>query len=145
MQMGTSTNTREYFIMRKTRFLCCALATAFLLPAASFADPPAHAPAHGWRNKHREPSKHEESPRRLEVVFDSEQGLEIAVGVPGVYFHLGKYYRHRDNGWQMSATGLDGWRVEVAASVPDLLRKKHPGVPAKIKSHPGPRRHGKKQ
>jgi hypothetical protein len=142
--MGTSTNAREYFIMRKARPIVLALAAAFLLPAASFADPPAHAPAHGWRAKHRNPAKHDESLSRLEVVFDSKQGLHIAAAVPGVYFHLEKYYRHRDNVWQISATGFDGWSVEAAASVPVLLRKKHPGAPAKIKSHPKPRHHGNK-
>lgn len=42
---------RTFF--RSTGLLACLIAGAgLLLPAVSFADPPSHAPAHGWRKKH---------------------------------------------------------------------------------------------
>lgn len=133
--------------MPSIRTTCLALAVVFLLPTASFGDPPDHAPAHGRRNKERHETKHPQPSGGLEVVFDSKEGLHIAIGLPGVYFHSGHYYRHTDAGWQVSATGKGGWGVAVVHSVPDLIRTKHPGPPAKAraKSHSSNRhRAGKK-
>jgi hypothetical protein len=78
--------------------------------------------------------KHEKPSGGLEVVFDSEKGVHIAIGLPGVYFDSGHYYRHTNSGWQVSATGKGSWGVAVVHSVPDLIRKKHPGPPAKAKA-----------
>jgi hypothetical protein len=121
--------------MRSIQIACVALAALLLLPAVGAGDPPDHAPAHGRRDKGQQSTKHQQPSGGLEVVFDSNQGVHIAIGLPGVYFHSGHYYRHNDAGWQVSASGKGGWSVAVVHSVPDLIRKKHTGPPAKAKSH----------
>ena len=121
--------------MPSIRTTCLALAVVLLLPAASFGDPPDHAPAHGRRNKEKQKTTHPQPSGGLEVVFDSNQGVHIAIGLPGVYFHSGHYYRHRNGGWQVSATGKGGWGMAVVRSVPDLIRTKHSGPPAKAKGN----------
>ncbi|MFQ5585276.1 MAG: hypothetical protein ACE5GF_00390, partial [Thermodesulfobacteriota bacterium] len=40
--------------------------------------PPPHAPAHGYRHKHR---------HGVELMFDGGLGVYIAVGLSGIYFH----------------------------------------------------------
>ncbi len=120
--------------MPSIRTTCLALALVFLLPTASFGDPPDHAPAHGRRNKEQQKGKHQQPSGGLEVLFDSAQGVHIAIGLPGVYFHSGHYYRHTNAGWQVSATGKGGWGVAIVSSVPDRIRTKHSGPPAKAKA-----------
>ncbi len=120
--------------MRSIQIACLALAALLLLPAVGAGDPPDHAPAHGRRNKEQRSTKHQQPSGGLEVVFDSDQGVHIAIGLPGVYFHSGHYYRHTDAGWQVSATGKGGWGVAVVRSVPDLIRTKHSGPPAKTRA-----------
>lgn len=109
--------------------------TVSLVPLAS-ADPPDHAPAHGYRakggGKAHAPAKESGG---VEVVFDSERGIHVAVGLPGVFFHGGHYYREHDGRWQVSLSGNGGWSFAASASVPELVvkaKKRHPG-PAKAK------------
>lgn len=123
--------------MASIRTTCLALAAVLLLPTASFGDPPDHAPAHGRRSKEKQIHKQQAPPGGVRIVFDSEQGVHVAIGLPGVYFDSGRYYRHTDAGWQVSATGNGGWSVAVVQSVPDLIRAKHPGPPAKVRSRWG--------
>ena len=103
------------------------------LPAASSADPPAHAPAHGYRHKQEPHRKHVGG---FEVVLDSERGVHIVVGLPGVFFREGVFYRHLDGRWQVSAKADGGWRVAVSGGIPLAISKArgHPG-PAKLKRH----------
>jgi hypothetical protein len=132
--------------MPSTRIAFLALAAVFLFPTVSLGDPPDHAPAHGRRNKEQRSTKDQQPSGGLEVVFDSDQGVHIAIGLPGVYFHSGRYYRHTGAGWQVSASGREGWSVAVVHSIPDLIRKKHTGPPAKAKSHSrNKRKAGKKR
>ena len=82
--------------------LVLALAGASLLPTAAFADPPRHAPAHGYRNKHHRDYRHDDrrglydargryrSPRRISRNSHVWRGRD------------GRYYCRRDNG----TTGL---------------------------------------
>ena len=100
---------------------------ALLVPAISWADPPAHAPAHGYRNKHK--SHHHHS--GVEIVFDSERGVHVAVGFPDVFFHEGRFYRHTTGGWQVSVRADGGWSIAASAGVPAAIHKAH-------KHHPGP-------
>ena len=128
--------------MPPVRTSCLALVAILLLPiipTVSFGSPPDHAPAHGRRSKEAHPTNHPHGSGGLEVVFDAGQGLHIAIGLPGVFFHSGHYYRHTTAGWQVSTTGKEGWRAAIRHSVPDRVRAKHPSPPAKarVKSHPG--------
>ncbi len=113
--------------------LICAL-----LPSASWGDPPAHAPAHGYRakhNHHHEHGHHEGTFHSgVEIVFDSERGVQIAVGFPGLFFNAGHFYRHTDHGWQVSPRANGGWKA--AASVPaHVMKAKGPGPAKRKKKH----------
>jgi len=125
--------------MRVQIFLCLLLATALVSPPLAAAKPPSHAPAHGYRAKQKTP---EPTPKKagIEVVYDSERGIHVAVGLPNVVFHDGHYYREHDGRWEISLSGDSGWRVSVASEIPvsvvDARKKSHPG-PAKNK----PRKH----
>ena len=113
------------------------LGLVLALPSIAFADPPSHAPAHGYRAKHRTKREaHAPAPRRaeggVEVVYDSERGVRVAIGIPNVFFEGGLYYRQKGDDWEVSATGADGWRIAVASKVPSTIRK------AGHRSNPGP-------
>ncbi|MDH3521935.1 MAG: hypothetical protein OEM49_15910 [Myxococcales bacterium] len=117
-------------MLRRSTLLLVGL---FLLaPALAWADPPAHAPAYGYRSKGK--SHHEQS-GGFEVIFDSERGVQVAVGFPNVFFHEGQFFRYFDGSWQVSVRADGGWSVAAAASVPVAIHKahKHPPGPAKIK------------
>ena len=107
--------------------VCFAVAA----PSISLADPPDHAPAHGYRKK-TEKTHHQSE--KVEIVLDLERGVHVVVGIPGIFFEAGKFYRHFDGGWHVSAKVDGGWTVTAAGSVPHAIAKTHahPG-PAKIK------------
>jgi hypothetical protein len=122
--------------MRIRLLVALTAASLLALPTIAAADPPDHAPAHGYRAKHGE--KTQRAPERprdgVEIVFDSERGIHVAIGLPGVFFEAGHYYRERDGRWETSANGRDGWRVTAAAKIPGTV------VEAKKKGgkQPGP-------
>ena len=107
------------------------LGLALAVPAIAWADPPPHAPAHGYRNKHK--SHH---PSGVEIVFDSERGVHVAVGFPDVFFHEGRFYRHLDGHWQVSVKADGGWSVVAGGGVPTAIHKAH-------ERHPGPAKKAK--
>ena len=87
------------------------LVASCLAATAGVAQPPDHAPAHGQRAKHDEPSRRAaHSPGEFEIVFDSERGISIAVGFPGVYVEAGQFYRQHDGKWQVSLRADGGWK-----------------------------------
>lgn len=107
------------------------------IPTVGLAKPPAHAPAHGYRAKqaeHHEPEDRGHAAERdrggeerggVRVVFDSERGISIAVGFPGVYFHAGDFYRRHDGSWQKSARADGGWTAIASARTPGEVRRAH--------------------
>jgi len=102
------------------------LALALLMSAsATLADPPAHAPAHGYRSKAWKSPKNGArvpAPRSgVEIVFDSERGVYVGIGLPDLFFHEGTYYRQREGRWQASATGDGDWRSRATFRVPDAI------------------------
>jgi hypothetical protein len=117
--------------MRAQTLLGLLAAAALIFPGFAAAEPPAHAPAHGYRAKQK---ASEPAPRKggVEVVFDSERGIQVAVGLPDVFFHAGHYYRERDGRWEVSLSGDSGWRISVASEIPGVV------VDARKKPHPGP-------
>jgi hypothetical protein len=78
--------------------------------------PPPHAPAHGYRSKHR---------TGAELRFDSDLGVYVVVGEADVYFQDGWFIRIRNGAWQFSATLGGKWEVRSAKSVPPGLRSKY--------------------
>lgn len=92
--------------------------------------PPPHAPAHGYRAKHRHHDMH----------YDSRLGAYVVLGYDDHFFADNLYFRYRDNGWQYSLD-LDGhdWHRADHDRVPYKLRKSKGGNGAKHhhKDHPG--------
>jgi hypothetical protein len=76
--------------------------------------PPPHAPAHGYRARHR----------KSRLVFDSRLGVYIVTDYPDYYYADGVYYRLRGGYWQIGGD-LDGpWRDADRRQLPPGLRKR---------------------
>ena len=73
--------------------------------------PPPHAPAHGYRHKHR---KHDMS-------YDSGVGAYIVIGKSEVYFDDNLYFRYRNGDWQVSVNLDGGWNDADKHIVPSKL------------------------
>jgi hypothetical protein len=106
---------------------------ALVTPQLASSTPPSHAPAHGYR--HKQATQTPAAPAAeggIAVSFDSERGIQVAVGFPNVFFHEGHYYRERDGRWQVSVSGSGGWSISATSGVPEVV------VKAKKHKHPGP-------
>lgn len=92
--------------------------------------PPPHAPAHGYRAKHRHHDMH----------YDSRLGAYVVLGYDDHFYADNYFFRYRDGGWQFSLE-LDGhdWHRAYDKQVPSKLRKSKGGKGAKNKhkDHPG--------
>lgn len=76
--------------------------------------PPPHAPAHGYRQRHRRSG--------VDLVFDTGLGVYVVAGL-GYYFFSEKFYRWRNNAWQISVN-IDGpWIRADDYAVPRRLFK----------------------
>jgi len=75
--------------------------------------PPPHAPAHGYRHKHK---KHDMS-------YDSGLSAYVVLGMTDHYYDSGVYYRYRDSGWQVSGSIGGHWEDTVDRAVPSKLYK----------------------
>ena len=77
--------------------------------------PPPHAPAHGYRHKHK---------NGVTLVYDSKIDVYVVNGHTDVYFHGDRYYRLRDGSWQVSVE-IDGkWGATTSSKLPKGLKKK---------------------
>jgi len=75
--------------------------------------PPPHAPAHGYRAKHR----------HHDMVYDSRLRAYVVLGYNDHYYNDGWYFRYRDGGWQINADLRDrDWRDVDRYRVPEGLR-----------------------
>ena len=79
--------------------------------------PPPHAPAHGYRHKHRHQGEN------LELVFDSDRGVYIVVGVPDRYYWNGYYLRIDGDQWYASVNLDRGWELRSGDSLPPGTKK----------------------
>jgi hypothetical protein len=95
-------------------------------PVAKQVGPPAHAPAHGYRQKH--------PTQNVDLVYDTNIGCYVVVGHAGVYFNDGLYFRLAGDNWQVTASLNDEWRMASARVVPKGL-KNHKNKQAK--NNPG--------
>jgi hypothetical protein len=86
--------------------------------------PPPHAPAHGYRRKHR--VEH----RDVELVFDSGLGVYVVVGIPNCYFDDHRFYRLEHGVWK-AAPDVKGTWTSVAES----------DLPPGLRPHRGPAKH----
>ena len=76
--------------------------------------PPPHAPAHGYRHKHRRSG--------TDLVFDTGLGVYVVAGL-GHYFYGGKFYRWHRNRWQISVNARGPWDWADDHRVPRKLFK----------------------
>lgn len=81
--------------------------------------PPPHAPAHGYRYKHRTSG--------LDLVFDSGLGVYVVVGYPSYYFYRDRFYRFFDGHWHFAARFGGPWHVVERSAMPPGLREKGRG------------------
>jgi hypothetical protein len=75
--------------------------------------PPAHAPAHGYRNK---------QVCGVEIVFDAGRGVYVVVGMADHYYYDGYFYRLRTGVWEMSLKPDTGWAKVSIGSLPSGLQ-----------------------
>jgi hypothetical protein len=101
-------------------------------PKAHRGGPPPWAPAHGYRHKHHD--------HGVELVFDTDLGVYIVVGHPGIYFRADAYYCLIDGEWRRGPRWNGPWGYAVVDDLPPGLRKKY----AKG-SHGKGKGHGKKK
>lgn len=75
--------------------------------------PPPHAPAHGYRAKHRQHN----------MVYDSRVGAYVVSGYRDYYYLKDRYYRYRDGDWSFN-DDIDGrnWDHIDYDQVPYKLR-----------------------
>jgi hypothetical protein len=78
--------------------------------------PPPHAPAHGYRHKHR---------HGTELVYDSSLGAYVVVNIIGVYYQNNLYMRLHDGHWEVSRKFNGPWRWARSREVPAKLKRIH--------------------
>lgn len=116
----------------KTLFLCAVVLACAALMLASCSrvsvcstsrekigrgnGPPPHAPAHGYRHKHKS--------KGVELVYDSGRGVYVVVGLPDHYYYDGHFFRIRGAQWEISLNTDGGWKPVYEDSIPPGLRKK---------------------
>ena len=83
--------------------------------------PPPHAPAHGYRHKHRD----RVGGPVVELRYDDALRIYVVVGHADHYFHAGRYYRRHDGRWVASTQLAGPWAVVEIAKLPPGLRAKH--------------------
>ena len=82
------------------------------------AGPPPHAPAHGYRHKHK--AQH----GAVELVFDTKLGVYVVVGWPGHYYRDGAFYRQINRRWHSSHRLDTGWvMIDTKTLPPGLARR----------------------
>ncbi|MAG34180.1 MAG: hypothetical protein CL908_25145 [Deltaproteobacteria bacterium] len=92
--------------------------------------PPPHAPAHGHRHQHRHQG------RDLELVFDSDLGVYVVVGIADRYYWNGHYIRIDGEQWYASVSLQGGWELLAEDSRPRGSGKR------KQKKHSAGKKHG---
>ena len=75
--------------------------------------PPPHAPARGYRQKYH----------GYDMEFDTDLGAYIVLGMTGVYFIDGIYYRPANVGWYYSDRPDGGWHTYRKKNPPGKLYK----------------------
>jgi hypothetical protein len=93
----------------------CSRHSVYSGPVITKSGPPAHAPAHGYRRKHV---------HGMELVFDSDLGLYVVVGLSDHYYHDGYFFRLRSGIWEMCPKPDGHWKVASDNSLPIGLKVK---------------------
>ena len=77
--------------------------------------PPPHAPAHGYRHKHK---KHD-------LEYNSDLGIYVVTGLAEHYFIDGIFYKRTKHGWYSSHDIDKGWKEYKKDHLPGKLHKKY--------------------
>jgi hypothetical protein len=77
--------------------------------------PPPHAPAHGYRHKHR---------HGVELIYDAELKVYVVAKHPHHYYRDDCYYREGRKGWEISASIEGPWKAVADDKLPSGLQKK---------------------
>lgn len=75
--------------------------------------PPPHAPASGYRQMYN----------GYDLQYDSDLGAYVVLGITGVYYIDGRYYRHSNAGWYYSDRPDRDWRTYRKKNPPGKLYK----------------------
>lgn len=78
--------------------------------------PPPHAPAHGYRHKHRQ---------GVELIYNAEIGVYLVMGYDHYYFHGDRFYRLTNGSWEVSVEIGGKWKTIPDKKVPPGLHKKY--------------------
>ncbi len=133
--IGVKTMKTKSSLLLKVVLLClmltslsCSRMSAHWSPGKKKGfGPPPHAKAHGYRSK---------LPAEVEVVFNTDCGVYVVVGLEKHFWLDGRYYRFYNGQWELSMTIDGGWRLVDGGTLPPGLRgkyktkhvsKKHPG------------------
>ena len=92
---------------------CLPITVADENASGRHAGPPARAPAHGYRAKHR----------NHDLEFDSGMGVYVVLGLPGFYYYADRYYRLVNGVWQIGVDVGGPWTVEGSERVPRGLHR----------------------
>ena len=79
--------------------------------------PPPHAPAHGYRHRHRR--------HGTNLVFDTGLGVYVVAGLAHNYFFRGNYYRRVGDGWHVRGSPKGRWRKAAGRDLPSGLKKRY--------------------
>jgi len=77
--------------------------------------PPPHAPAHGYRHKHK----------GHDLEYNSDLGIYVVIGLADHYFIDGIYYKLTKHGWYSSQYIDKGWNEYKKDFLPGKLHKKY--------------------
>jgi len=90
--------------------------------------PPPHAPAHGYRHKHRD---------GVELEYDSGIEAYLVIEFPGTYYCNGLYSRYSpEEHWVVAANLYGPWRVPNEREIPlKLIKVYEEDHPGKAKKH----------
>lgn len=84
--------------------------------------PPPWAPAHGYRHKHQRAYQSRE--QTVDLVFDSNVGVYVVVGIPNYYYWDGAYLRLEAGHWWRAQYLDASWTPCPAEALPGNLRSK---------------------
>jgi hypothetical protein len=79
------------------------------------AGPPPHAPAHGYRHKHR----------GVVLVYEASLDVYRVEGRSGIYFYGSYFYRSSDGHWEASVNVGGPWRIVPDYRIPGKLLDHH--------------------
>jgi len=75
----------------------------------------------------------------VELVFDSDLGVYVVVGMPGHYYDEGHFYRLSGNRWEISVQPDSGWSFVADESLPPGLQKKSKNKNSQVSWSGGPK------